>query len=149
MFTVNLKALRKALKLTQTEFGEKLGVTRSVVKNWEYGAVEPTEMAIRHICNTFQVNEEWLRTGKGVMFVESPQEYVEKLIAERHMGPGGQMLMRALLHFYEEMGEEATIKVISEILPAAPDAVAEYESAQFSPKIRPEASEESSQGSVG
>lgn len=121
MYSVHLKALRKALGLNQTEFGEKLGVTRSVVKNWEVDAVIPNEMAIRHICNTFRVNEHWFRTGEGEMFEETLADLIDRLIKKKNMGPGGALLMNAILHVYEELGEEKCIEIIYDLLPEVKD----------------------------
>lgn len=150
MFADNVKALRKELGLTQERFGERLGASRSMVKNWEYGAVEPNHMIIKHIHNTFNVREEWLWTGEGPMYEETPKEYVESLIEKHNLGPGGQMLMRSLLRFYEELGEEATLKVIAEILPDAQQVVGEAEVEQFNQYLaRNEGSEGSSQESAG
>lgn len=148
MFSERIKVLRKELNLTQSEFADKLGATRSIVKNWEYDVVEPTEMVIRHIRNTFNVNEHWLRTGEGEMFQETAQSYVDKLIAEHDMGPGGRALMRSLLRFYEELGEEATLKVIEEIVAIGQDALAEKEAPDFTARWLGDG-EESSQGSAG
>lgn len=73
MFPDRVKALRKSVKLTQREFGERLGVSIDVVKNLEYNRVEPTDLIINVICAKFGVNEHWLRTGEGEMF-EKPNE---------------------------------------------------------------------------
>lgn len=63
-----IKQLRKALGLTQTEFGEQVGLTRSAMQNIEYGRNGPSRSAIQLICNTFSVNERWLVAGEGDMF---------------------------------------------------------------------------------
>jgi transcriptional regulator with XRE-family HTH domain len=115
------------LKLTQAAFGDRLGVSRSVVNNWERGVVEPTEMVIRHFHNTFNVREEWLRTGEGSMYEETAQDYVEQLIQELDLGPGGRFLMKTLLHAYERLGERETIKMIEEFVPMANEALAQSE----------------------
>ena len=60
--------IRKALNLTQTEMGERLGVTRSVISNIEYNRVEPSQLIIKLACKEFGVDEIWLRTGVGEMF---------------------------------------------------------------------------------
>ena len=44
-------------KLTQEEFGDMLGVSRSVIANAELGRVEPTELFIQHLCSVFDVDE--------------------------------------------------------------------------------------------
>lgn len=69
-----IKAVRESLKLSQREFGEKLGVSRDVISNIEYGRVQPKELFLKHICQLYRVNEHWLKTGEGEMFDESPEE---------------------------------------------------------------------------
>ena len=68
MIHERIKALRKPLGLNQTEFGKKLGVTRSVILNIELKKVPPKEIFIEHICTVFHVNREWLLHGTGGMF---------------------------------------------------------------------------------
>lgn len=64
-----IKALRLALGLTQQEFAERLGVKRNTIAQYEIGRNEPIETVMVLICREFHVNEEWLRTGKGEMFL--------------------------------------------------------------------------------
>ena len=64
-----LKKLRKALDLTQQEFADRLGIKRNTVAQYEIGRNEPIDAVIISICREFDVNEEWLRTGKGDMFL--------------------------------------------------------------------------------
>ena len=63
-----IKAVREALKLSQREFGERLGVSRDVISNLEYGRVKEKELLLRHICQLYGVNERWMQTGEGEMF---------------------------------------------------------------------------------
>lgn len=63
-----IKAVRSALNLSQREFGERLGVSRDVISNLEYDRVHPKELLLRHICELYNVNEDWLKTGAGEMF---------------------------------------------------------------------------------
>lgn len=76
--TKRIKSVRNALQLSQREFGEKLGVSRDVISNIEYGRVQPKQLLLKHICQLYQVNEHWLLTGKGSMFDINPNE-AEKL----------------------------------------------------------------------
>ena len=69
-----IKTLRKVLGLSQSEFGEKLGVSRSVIANIELNRVEPKERLIKHICDIFNVNESWLAGGVGEMFSNVPKQ---------------------------------------------------------------------------
>ena len=65
-----LKKLRRTLDLTQQAFSDKLGVKRNTVGQWEIGRNEPSDAIIFSICREFNVNEDWLRTGNGEMFIE-------------------------------------------------------------------------------
>lgn len=65
--------IRKELKLTQTEFGEALGVSRDVIKNLEYNRVEPKALFLDHLCKVYNVNPNWLETGEGEMFREKTE----------------------------------------------------------------------------
>lgn len=69
-----IRIIRETLKLSQREFGEKLGVSRDVISNIEYGRVLPKDLLLRHICQLYKVNEQWLRTGEGKMFDDNPEE---------------------------------------------------------------------------
>lgn len=64
-----IKQIRTALGLSQDEFGKKLGVTRGAITNIELNKVEPKPLFVSLICQTFNVNERWLRTGEGEMFM--------------------------------------------------------------------------------
>ena len=70
MLVNRIKAVREALDLSQREFGEKLGVSRDVISNIEYGRVQPKKLLLQHMCQQYKVNERWLETGEGEMFIE-------------------------------------------------------------------------------
>lgn len=60
--------------MTQQEFAEKLGIKRSTMATYESGRNEPIDAVISLICREFDVNEHWLRTGEGEMFIELTKE---------------------------------------------------------------------------
>lgn len=64
-----LKELRKALGITQQEFADKIGVVRGNIATYETRKSNPGDAVIALICREFNVNETWLRTGEGDMFV--------------------------------------------------------------------------------
>ena len=80
-----IKVLRKDyLKLSQEAFGEKLGTSRSVINNIERNVLarpEQKEPIYKLICETFNVNENWLKYGEGEIFVQddtfSLDDYLE------------------------------------------------------------------------
>ena len=69
-----IKLIRREKKITQVEFGEIIGVKGNTVTNYETGLRSPTDAVIKSICREFNVNEDWLRTGEGEMFIELDPE---------------------------------------------------------------------------
>lgn len=74
-----IKEIRKALNISQTEFAKKIGLSQATLAMIEVGKRTFNDKHIKLICSTFNVNENWLRTGEGEMFNSSPyeQEFVE------------------------------------------------------------------------
>lgn len=69
-----IREVRKDAKLTQEEFGNILKLTRQYVALVETGGREPSDRTIRDICREFGVNEMWLRTGIGEMYLPQDRE---------------------------------------------------------------------------
>lgn len=69
-----IKAIRKYYKLTQAEFGEKIGVKGNTVTGYETGIRSPSDAVIVSICREFGCHEAWLRNGTGEMLVEKSKE---------------------------------------------------------------------------
>lgn len=63
-----IRELRKALKLNQSDFAGRIGSVQNTITGYETGRREPSNQVITLICREFNVNEDWLRTGKGEMF---------------------------------------------------------------------------------
>lgn len=61
--------LRKELGLSQTAFGEKLGVSRGVIKNIDEHNTIPKPEFISLVCKTYNVDPYWMETGEGDMFL--------------------------------------------------------------------------------
>ncbi|MCC0644664.1 helix-turn-helix domain-containing protein [Clostridioides sp. ZZV14-6150] len=75
--------LRKTLGHTQEEVAKSIKISRSNYGNIETGKVKPTERVISDICDLYNVNKEWLETGKGEMFIEfSENEKVLKIATD-------------------------------------------------------------------
>lgn len=74
-----VKYLRKdVLKINQDDFSKKIGLSRSNIANIETGRVKLTDRTISDICREFNINEHWLRTGKGEMelTMDSDEEFM-------------------------------------------------------------------------
>lgn len=68
-----IKQLRKALNLTQAEFGQRLGTVANMVSMWEKGMRIPNERQMILICSVYNIRREWLENGTGEM-QEHPAE---------------------------------------------------------------------------
>lgn len=69
-----IKELRKALKLTQQGFANALNISKSTIEAYEYRNVTVTDRTVNDICRVFHVNEDWLRSGEGEMFLAPTRE---------------------------------------------------------------------------
>ena len=74
-----VKEIRKALGLTLEKFGEKVGVTKQTVSRIENGVNNLTEQMTKAICREFGVDYIFLTTGEGEMFVDSDDDFLEKI----------------------------------------------------------------------
>lgn len=73
MMHERIKQVRKAIGehgKTQDSFANYLGISKQNLSSYEIGRRTPSDAVIRLICDKLNVNEEWLRTGEGEMFVE-------------------------------------------------------------------------------
>lgn len=71
--------LRKNLGLSQEEFASPLGVNRSHIAGIERELRIPSGHLLKLICNYYNVNEEWLKTGEGGTFL-SPDQIIRNFI---------------------------------------------------------------------
>lgn len=76
-----IKALRKALKMNQTEFGQATMTSLSAVQKWESGENTPSPAIVALMATKWNVSETWLRTGEGEMFEElDPDEELMRFV---------------------------------------------------------------------
>ena len=92
-----IKKLRKILKLNQTEFGQKLGLSQKAIANIETGATSLTERNFNAICKTFSVNPEWLRYGVGEIFIEMREKIIQSVVEEFELDEMETNLVRTFL----------------------------------------------------
>lgn len=74
-----VKEIRKSLGLTLEKFGERIGVTRGSMSNIENGNRNLTEQMTKSICREFSVDYMWLTTGEGEMFIDSDDDFIERI----------------------------------------------------------------------
>ena len=66
--------LIKTLGIKKTIFARTLNVSQAFVSQLCSGERIPSDRTIADICREFDVSEEWLRTGRGPMFVEKSRD---------------------------------------------------------------------------
>lgn len=74
-----VKEIRKFLGLTMEKFGERIGVSKATISNIENGNRNLTEQMTKSICREYSVDYIWLTTGDGEMFVESDDDFIERI----------------------------------------------------------------------
>ena len=81
-----VRILRKELSLSQEIFGKKLSVRKTAISKIERGENCLTDRMLKSICREFRVDEDWLKTGEGEMFLPPNDELgdlVGRLVADR------------------------------------------------------------------
>lgn len=76
-------AVINTLKIKKVFFAERLKIDQSYVTQLTSGRRSPSDRLISDICEKFNVNEKWLRTGDGEMFVPlSRSQEITEFIGE-------------------------------------------------------------------
>ena len=74
-----IKEVRKSLGLTLEKFGERIGLKKSAVSLIENGKNAVTDANVKAICREFGVDYIWLTTGDGEMFVDTDDDFLERI----------------------------------------------------------------------
>ncbi len=123
-----VKLLRKDLKLTQKDFGDSIGISRSNVCNIESGTINLTDRNIKEICSSYNVNENWLRTGLGDMYntLSSDEEFqylVGKFSAENDEFK--KRIIKSMLQLKDKESWELAVKMIEKLAQAEENSTEE------------------------
>lgn len=97
-----LKELRKSLSIKQGDFADKISTTQGHISDIENGRKTLSDRTIKLICletwNGKTVNEEWLRTGEGEMFLPlDRQDEIAKLTTDLFKGEKNSFKERLIL----------------------------------------------------
>ena len=98
-----IREVRNALGLTLEKFGDRLGVTKVAISNLEKGNRNLTEQMTKAICREFNVDYMWLTTGEGEMFIDSDDDFIERI--DRIMA-GEDEARKNLFKFMLELSDE-------------------------------------------
>jgi len=76
-----LKQIRNSLKLSIRDFSKEIHYSHSLYGQVEYGNREPSDRIIQLIVSKFNVNKDWLISGKGTMFSSEAKDLrLEKIL---------------------------------------------------------------------
>lgn len=103
-----IRAVRAAVDggLSQDKFAERLGVTGAAISRIESGMRNITDATIKSICREFDVNETWLRTGEGEMFVQPTRDEEIAAFVGAALSGEDENFRRRLLSVLSRLDEE-------------------------------------------
>ena len=107
--------LRKSLGLTQKQFGEKIGIQRGTVTNYELGRNIPTETVRLMICKVYGVRRKWLETGEGEMFEQKTRYEQAWDMSEKYLSNENEMFRQRLISAISELSEDQ-LAILAEIV---------------------------------
>jgi len=90
-----IRELRKALNLTQVDFGERICVSQGHLTSIETGARSVTDKLVKMICMEFGVNETWLLSGDGSMFDED-SDTIDSVAKQLNLNPFQTRFLRMI-----------------------------------------------------
>lgn len=107
-----IKKIRKELDLTQQAFADKIGMKQNTIAQYEMGRTKPSDAIVFSICREFNVNEVWLRTGKGEMFQELTEQqkilnYSALLLKEKDSAVA--KAIQTLIVTYEQLDDASKV----------------------------------------
>ena len=100
-----IASLRKEMGLTQKQFGERIGVQRGTVANYERGRNIPNETVLLMICREFGVRREWLETGEGDKFEKNSRYDIISEMSEESLKKENEAFRRRLISVITELSE--------------------------------------------
>lgn len=122
MVNNNIRELREnILNLSQDTFAQKIGLQRNTISLIENGRRNPSDRTIKDICKTFNVNEDWLLTGKGLPILElnNDEEFlylVGKFSAENDEFK--KRIIKSMLQLKDRESWELAVKMIEKLAQA-------------------------------
>ena len=112
-----VKAIRKAKGMTLEQFGKLFGVSRTTFSDIETGRRSLTAHMRLSICRELKVNEEWLRTGKGEMFIAEPGDLLNALTSQYRLSREESIVIEQFVSLPSE-DRQAVIRYLRRITAA-------------------------------
>ena len=113
-----IKEIRKVKNMTQSEFGEKIGVKGNTIATYENGTRTPSDAVILSICREYKVSESWLRTGQGEMFIHMDEDQELDYILGQISASEDDTIKRIIRAYWrlDDLGKAAVRKLIDGLL---------------------------------
>lgn len=116
-----LKTLRKTLNIKQGDFADKISTTQGHISDIENGRKTLSDRTMKLIClenwDGKMVNEAWLRTGEGEMFIQVSEEDDTAALVYSLLGSEKNELYAIILE---------VIRSYQELSPASQQVILEY-----------------------
>lgn len=113
-----IQAIIEAKQIKKVEFARRLNLSQPFVSDLCSGKSQPSGRTISDICREFDVNEDWLRTGEGDMFVPiSRSQEVAEFVGDVLKGETDTFKRRfvAMLARLDENDWEVLEKIVEEM----------------------------------
>jgi Predicted transcriptional regulators len=115
--------IREVSKLSQEKFAEKLGLSRNFINQVENGKKNFSDRTISDICKKIiidgkTINENWLKTGKGIMLNKLTTNQEIQLFANNIMEQTNESFCKRFVRALSKLDEEdwKTIeKIVNEL----------------------------------
>lgn len=109
-----IKLIRQTENLTQSQFADKIGLSRNYVAMIEIGQRDPSDRTISDICRIFDIQEDWLRYGLEPMrSAKSKEEEIAELVG--HALNGSNEFKKAVIRMICSRTDEE-LKVLEDSL---------------------------------
>lgn len=135
-----VKELRKEhLHLSQSAFGERVGVSRDVINNIERDRLAKPEQKtalLKLICKEFNVNEEWLLNGYGTMLAEDDKPQLLEFAKQQ----GATDLEMRIIKAYFSLQPDIRNKIMDFLTTQVLDSTNSQNDISIQPTITPQKS---------
>lgn len=99
-----VKELRKALGLTQIEFGKRISASGATVSTTESGKTTPDNQTLNLICREYGVNLDYLLHGTGPMFAPKEATALDRI--DQLLGGGNEFVKAVFVELADLSDEE-------------------------------------------
>lgn len=97
-----VKQLRKSLHFNNERFAKLINIPTSYIYDYETDKKEVSEKVITDICRRLSVNEQWLRTGNGDMFLKYNENIITDLAKEFNLDEED----KKFIHYYVYLSKD-------------------------------------------